>query len=114
MHKIITLINGSKVKLYSDNDDCTLQVFDTDIIFNPESTYLTTINYAIVSIEDRKELSFYKSESNQSINDELFSAAISANQYLAYLASEGLINDSGNNWERVQQGLSNALKKAVE
>ena len=60
MDTIIKLTTGIKVKIWSDNEDCTLHVFDADTSFDPYSTYLTVVNYSEVAKEYRKELAFYK------------------------------------------------------
>ncbi len=53
------------------------------------------------------EIKFLEEENNL-----LLTACIKANQYIAYLASEGKLNDQNeiNNWMDVQQTLSNAIK----
>lgn len=46
--------------------------------------------------------------------DPLLTACIKANQYLAYLASEGKLNDQNevDNWSGIQQILTKAIKEA--
>lgn len=60
MNTIIRLTNGQKVKVWSDNSNCTLHVFDVEIEFDADTTMTTQIPYSTVHPDDMKKLAFYK------------------------------------------------------
>ena len=68
------------------------------IVEMPDGSILTTSPTDIKFLEEENNL--------------LLTACIKANQYLAYLGSEGKLNDQNeiNNWMDVQQTLANAIK----
>ena len=57
---IVRLKTGLKVKIWSDNPNCTLNVYDACINFDPEVNTTIIINYSDVHPEDLKKLAFYK------------------------------------------------------
>lgn len=57
---IVKLKTGLKVKVWSDNPDCTLHVYDAGIDFDPEVNITTKVNYSDIHPDDLKKLAFYK------------------------------------------------------
>ena len=59
-NKIVELKNGSKVVIWSDNEDCTLHVYDAESDYDSDFDSLELINYSDVKAVYLKDLAFYR------------------------------------------------------